>query len=126
MIGSKTQPVCITGNLTIVVPGTISKLQSTSLVEQVANYNILMSIILNRCLVSTAESVQLCYTNQYGVVVIVGVVVVVGMVKFFSFDVSIQFLPLVRIVWIKECLITTDSYWRLHFRCWWWKKQIIL
>ena len=31
------------------------------------------------------------------------------MVNFFSFDVSIQFLPLIRIVWIKECLITTDS-----------------
>ena len=42
---------------------------------------------------STAESVQLCYTNQYGVVVIVGVVVVVGMVNFFSFDVTIRFYP---------------------------------
>ena len=41
---------------------------------------------------STAESIQLCYTNQYGVVVIVGVVVVVGMVNFFSFDVTIGFL----------------------------------
>ena len=65
---------------------------------------------------STAESIQLCYTNQYGVVVVVGVVVIVGMVNFLVF----------RFVWIKECLITTDSYWRLQFRCWWWKKQIIL
>ena len=77
-------------------------------------------------LFSIAESIQLCYTNQYGVVLIVGVVVVVSMVNFSSFDVSIWFLPLIRIVWIKECLITTDSYWRLQFRCWWWKKQIIL
>ena len=67
---------------------------------------------------STAESIQLCYTNWYGVVVIVGVVVVVSVVNFFSFDVSIWFLPLVRIIWIKEHLITTDSYWRLQFRCW--------
>ena len=22
--------------------------------------------------------------------------------------------------------INTDSYWRLQFRCWWWKEQIIL
>ena len=64
--------------------------------------------------------------DRYGVVVLVGVVVIVSMVNIFSFDVSIWFLPLVRIVWIKECLITTDSYWRLQFRCWWWKKQIIL
>ena len=59
--------------------------------------------------ISTAESVQLCYTNQYGVVVIVvvvGVVVVVGMVNFFSFDVTIGFLPLIRIICIKEHLIT--------------------
>ena len=77
-------------------------------------------------LISTAESVQLCYTNQYGVLVIVGIVVIVSMVNFFSFDVSIQFLPLIRIIWMKECLITTDSYWGLQFRCWWWKKQIIL
>ena len=75
---------------------------------------------------STAESIQLCYTNWYGVVVVVGVVVIVGMVNFFSFDVSIWFLPLVRIVSIKEHLNITDSYWRLQFRCWWWKKQIIL
>ena len=76
--------------------------------------------------ISTAESVQLCYTNRYGVVVIVGVVAIVSVVNFLSFDVSIWFLPLIRIIWIKECLITTDSYWRLQFRCWWWKKQIIL
>ena len=76
--------------------------------------------------ISTAEHFQLCYTNRYGVVVVVGVVVIVGVVNFFSSDVSIEFLPLVRIIWIKEHLITTDSYWRLQFRCWWWKKQIIL
>ena len=55
-------------------------------------------------LFSTAESVQLCYTNRYGVVVVVGEVVVVGMVNFFSFDVTIGFLLLIRFVWIKEHL----------------------
>ena len=82
--------------------------------------------IISAVIVSTAESIQLCYTNRYGVVVVVGVVVIVSMVNFFTFNVCIRFLPLVRIVWIKEHLITTDSYWRLQFRCWWWKKQIIL
>ena len=33
-------------------------------------------------IISTAESVQLCYANRYGVVVIVGIVVVVSMVNF--------------------------------------------
>ena len=37
---------------------------------------------------STAESVQVCYTNQYGVVVIEGVVVMVSVVNFFSLDSS--------------------------------------
>ena len=55
-------------------------------------------------LFSTAESVQLCYTNRYGVVVVVGVVVIVSMVNFFTFDVTIGFLPLVRFIWIKEHL----------------------
>ena len=79
-------------------------------------------VILEKSLIffSTAESVQPCYTNRYGVVVVVRVV------NFFTFDVSIWFLPLVRIVWIKEHLITTDSYWSPQFRWWWWNKQIIL
>ena len=41
------------------------------------------SLGFHTCLFSTAESVQLCYTNQYGVVVVVGVVVVAGMVNIF-------------------------------------------
>ena len=45
------------------------------------------------CIFRTAESVQLCYTNRYGVVVIVGVEVIVSMVNFFSFDVTIRLYP---------------------------------
>ena len=45
-------------------------------------------------LFSTAESVQLRYTNWYGVVVVVGIVVVVSMVNFFSFGVTIGLYPL--------------------------------
>ena len=43
--------------------------------------------------ISTAESIQLCYTNRYGVIVVVGVVVVVGIVNFSSFDVTVGFYP---------------------------------
>ena len=58
---------------------------------------------------STAESGQLCYTNRCGVVVIGIVVVVGGMVNFLNFDLTIGCLPLIWIVWIKECL-----FWRFQ------------
>ena len=60
-------------------------------------------------LFSTADRFQLCYTNRCGVVV-VGVVIVVGsVVNFLNFDLTIGCLPLIWIVWIKECL-----FWRFQ------------
>ena len=50
--GSKEQPVCIPGNLTIMVPVTTSSLPSKTmcLVKQETNHSLPLSLVVNRCL----------------------------------------------------------------------------
>ena len=71
-IGTKQQPICIPGNSTITILGHTSKLPSriTCLVEQVEHHNLLLGIVINRCLATPkARSIPviLINTNRYNV-----------------------------------------------------------
>ena len=72
-------------------------------------HHIIMYMYFLLWIFSTADRFQLCYTNRCGVVIIGVVVIVGGMVNFLNFDLTIGCLPLIWIVWIKECL-----FWRFQ------------
>ena len=71
-IGTKQQPICIPSNSTITILGCTSKLpsRSTCLVEQAEHHNLLLGIVINRCMAKPkARSilVVLINTNRYNV-----------------------------------------------------------
>ena len=71
-IGTKQQPICIPSNSTITIPGHTSKLLSRipCLVEQAEHHNILLGIVINRCMATPkARSIPviLIDTNRYNV-----------------------------------------------------------
>ena len=71
-IGTKQQPICIPSNSTITILGCTSKLPSriTCLVEQVEHHNLLLGIVINRCMAKPkARSIPviLINTNRYNV-----------------------------------------------------------
>ena len=71
-IGTKQQPICIPSRSTITILACTSKLPSriTCLVEQVEHHNLLLDIVINRCMATLkARSIPviLINTNRYNV-----------------------------------------------------------
>ena len=71
-IGTKQQPICIPSNSTITILGCTSKLPSriSCLVEQVEHHNLLLGIVINRCMmIPKARSIPviLINTNRHNV-----------------------------------------------------------
>ena len=68
IVGSKQEPLCISGNSTTTVPGVIKTPLhgATYLVEQAANSNLPFGIIVNRCLAHPkAKSVSVILVNTH-------------------------------------------------------------
>ena len=65
-IGSKQNPVCVSSNLAITVPGLTNKIppKTTCLVKQAQHHNLPLGIVINRCVATTkARSVPVILVN---------------------------------------------------------------